>query len=283
MRERAWRTAGLGSGLVGTLQRASFRPADDRSLSAEPSRSAAASAAHGVVRSARVSHQLRQRGHDGDALPVDQEYCSHRSCWGRRYVARSVGGRSSRLAPLIVFVLFSIMSLLDRQGFLCAARIRGTGGVCCDLGGWMACRSRRCSSGGVHDALQRRARAHAGRAHQRACSQRVLAQLPLSNLLSDPAIVVEASELLLRAGAALFGGCRCRCSESLSCWPSGGLSSVGDVCPDDRDSDGYSARWRDCPGIVDDRSPSAGLRALPTIESALPIAVPGDDSRSWSL
>ena len=96
----------------------------------------------------------------------------------------------------------------------------------------MACRSRRCSSGGVHDALQRRARAHAGRAHQRACSQRAEhEQLPLSNLLSDPAIVVEASELLLRAGAALFGDCRCRCSESLSCWPSGGLSSVGDVPP----------------------------------------------------
>ncbi len=31
-------------------------------------------------------------------------------------------------------------------------------------------------------------------------------QLPLSNLLSDPAIVAEASELLLQAGAALFGG-----------------------------------------------------------------------------
>ncbi len=82
------------------------------------------------------------------------------------YVARSVGGRSSRLAPLIVFVLFSIMGLLDRQGFFYALLgFAGTGGVRCDLGGWMACGSCRCSSGGVHDVLQHRARAHAGRAH----------------------------------------------------------------------------------------------------------------------
>ncbi|MGH9146701.1 MAG: hypothetical protein ACRD1Q_08330 [Vicinamibacterales bacterium] len=123
------------------------------------------------------------------------------------YVARSCGGRSSRWAPPIVFVLFSIMSLLDRQGFFYALlglavlvvfAATTTGGWRVAAAGAGAVAFMVFYNAALGPMLVERINGYVPNAEYQ--------QLPLGNLLTDPAIVAHASALLVQAGAALFGG-----------------------------------------------------------------------------
>ncbi len=123
------------------------------------------------------------------------------------YVARLFGGRSSRWAPPVVFVLFCMMSLLDRQGFFYALlglavlivfAASTAGGWRAAAGGAAAVAFMMFYNAALGPMLVERINGYVPNAEYQ--------QLPLGNLLTDPAIVVHAWALLVQAGAALFGG-----------------------------------------------------------------------------
>lgn len=124
------------------------------------------------------------------------------------YVARLFANRrSSRWAPSVVFVLFCVMSLLDRQGFFYALvglgvlimfAVTTSGGWRVAAAGAAAAAFMMFYNNALGPMLVERINGYVPNAEYQ--------QLPLNNLLTDPSIVVHASELLLQAGAALFGG-----------------------------------------------------------------------------
>ena len=123
------------------------------------------------------------------------------------YVARLFGGRSSNWAPPIVFVLFLIMSLLDRQGFFYALLGLAVLVVfaATTAGGWRVAAAGAAAvvfmmfyNAALGPMLVQRINGYVPNAEYQ--------QLPLGNLLTDPTIVGHASALLVQAGAALFGG-----------------------------------------------------------------------------
>jgi hypothetical protein len=123
------------------------------------------------------------------------------------YVARLFGTRSIRWAPSIVFVLFCVMSLLDRQGFFYALIGLGvlilfaattTGGWRVAAGGAAAVAFMMLYNVALGPMLVERINGYVPNAEYQ--------RLPLNNLLVNPTIVAHATELLLQAGAALVGG-----------------------------------------------------------------------------
>ena len=123
------------------------------------------------------------------------------------YVARLFAGRRSRWAAPVVFVLFCVMSLLDRQGFFYALIGLGVLVVfaATTSGGWRLAAAGAAAvvfmifyNAALGPMLVERINGYVPNAEYQ--------RLPLGTLLTDPAIVLKASALLLQAGAALFGG-----------------------------------------------------------------------------
>jgi hypothetical protein len=123
------------------------------------------------------------------------------------YVARLFDGQRRRWAPLGVFVLFCIMSLLDRQGFFYA--VLGLGVVIVlavtRVREWPVALAGAAAVGFMifynvvlGPFLVERINGYVPNAEYQ--------QLPLRDLLVNPAIVLHACELLIQAGAAFFGG-----------------------------------------------------------------------------
>jgi hypothetical protein len=122
------------------------------------------------------------------------------------YVA-TLFGVNRRWAPPVVFVLFSVMALLDRQGFFYA--VLGLG-VLIVLAVTTSSRWHVALAGAgavifllfynavLGPMLVERINGYVPNAEYQ--------RLPIGNLLTDPAIVVRGSWLLIQAGAALFGG-----------------------------------------------------------------------------
>jgi hypothetical protein len=136
------------------------------------------------------------------------------------YVARLFDGQRRRLAPGVVFILFCIMSLLDRQGFFYA--VLGLGVVIVlavtVTGQWPVALAGAAAVGFmmVYNAmlgpfLVERINGYVPNAEYQ--------QLSFGDLLVNPAIVLHAGELLIQAGAALFGG--------LPLWVFGGALTLG--------------------------------------------------------
>jgi hypothetical protein len=123
------------------------------------------------------------------------------------YVARLFDGKRRSWAPAVVFILFCIMSLLDRQGFFYAAlglsvvivaAVTRVGGWPVALAGAAAIGFMMFYNALLGPFLVERINGYVPNAEYQ--------QLPLRNLLVNPTIVLHACELLLQAGAAFFGG-----------------------------------------------------------------------------
>jgi hypothetical protein len=123
------------------------------------------------------------------------------------YVARLFDGPRRRWAPAAVFILFCIMSLLDRQGFFYAVlglgvvivlAVTGTSQWPVALAGAAAVGFMMFYNAVLGPFLVERINGYVPNAEYQ--------QLPLGDLLVNPTIVLHAGELLLQAGAALFGG-----------------------------------------------------------------------------
>jgi hypothetical protein len=116
-------------------------------------------------------------------------------------------GPRRRWAPAAVFILFCIMSLLDRQGFFYAVlglgvvivlAVTGTSQWPVALAGAAAVGFMMFYNAVLGPFLVERINGYVPNAEYQ--------QLPLGDLLVNPTIVLHAGELLLQAGAALFGG-----------------------------------------------------------------------------
>jgi hypothetical protein len=123
------------------------------------------------------------------------------------YVARLFDGPRRNWAPPVVFVLFCIMSLLDRQGFFYAVLGLGVLIVLAisTPGGWRVAAAAAAAvafmivyNAALGPMLVERINGYVPNAEYQ--------QLPLGNLLTDPAIVLHALQLLAQAGATFFGG-----------------------------------------------------------------------------
>jgi hypothetical protein len=116
-------------------------------------------------------------------------------------------GVSRRWAPPVVFMLLNVMGLLDRQGFFYAVLGLGVLIVLAltTPGRWYVTSAGAGAvifllfyNAAIGPMLVERINGYVPNAEYQ--------RLPLGNLLTDPAIVVRGSWLLIQAGAALFGG-----------------------------------------------------------------------------